>query len=326
MKKIDVSIIKDNEPQSTLLYGEESNKKYKYTIIMPTYKRGEKFFQALNSALNQTYDNYEIVIVDNDTDFDNQYIKDKLLETKPLNVRYYKNNENLGAEGNFNRGLILSRGEYITWLHDDDWLETNFLTQMNKKVKGNRAVYCSHSINGKKNKSKKSIKKIFKIFYYINPYKNKLKIWDNFIGNKCVSAIGVIYNKQSIINVGGFNKKFYPGTDYELNMRYIKKYGGVFINKRLFNYGLGENDSLTISKEFARFNFYLRNQMLKNNYVKNNKFNNNVISWLFENDVKEVLNTWKNESLMPEQKVIELSKFQKHFIKYYIKIYKFLKF
>ena len=83
---------------------------------MPTYKRGEKFFQALNSALNQTYDNYEIVIVDNDTDFDNQYIKDKLLETKPLNVRYYKNNENLGAEGNFNRGLILSRGEYITWL------------------------------------------------------------------------------------------------------------------------------------------------------------------------------------------------------------------
>lgn len=93
----------------------------KVSIIIPTFNQVTLFKKALNSAMNQTYKNIEIIIIDDNVNTKissqiQEYIK--LLSTNKIS--YYKNNENLGSAASRNRGAKLSTGKYITFLDDDD--------------------------------------------------------------------------------------------------------------------------------------------------------------------------------------------------------------
>lgn len=93
------------------------------SVIIPTYKRSLFYVsRAVESVLNQTYPNVEIIVVDDSTD---EYDGRKEIENyiEGLNkhkVIYCKNEKNLGGSLSRNRGIGLAKGEYITFLDDDD--------------------------------------------------------------------------------------------------------------------------------------------------------------------------------------------------------------
>lgn len=295
IKKIDIYEEYNNHPKSELLYGIINDNSPKFTIIIPTYKREARIERCLLSAVNQTYSDYEIVIVDNDNNFDNTILLNIIKQLNNPKIRYYKNKENLGAEGNFNRGLYFAQGEHIMWLHDDDFLELNFLEYVSKKLCGNKAIYTGYKnvfenantikSNSNKNSIKQKIKNIIKkclsLLYYLNPFKNKATIRDLFTDRIPVGVIGTIYNRDAIIESGGFNKEYSPGTDYEINIRYVSKYGAMYYNKQLVNYVIAENGTLTICQVFAAFNYKLRTEMIELGYVKNSQKNRELINYLY---------------------------------------------
>lgn len=93
------------------------------SVIIPTYKRSLFYVsRAVESVLNQTYPNVEIIVVDDSTD---EFEGRKEIETyieglnKP-DIVYCKNEKNLGGSLSRNRGIELAKGEYITFLDDDD--------------------------------------------------------------------------------------------------------------------------------------------------------------------------------------------------------------
>jgi len=97
----------------------------KVSVIMPTYKRGERFLlRSLNSLLMQKCQNIEIVLIcDNARDDLLEYrglvkkIVDNINDDK---IKLIQNKENLGASGSRNAGIQVASGEYITFLDDDD--------------------------------------------------------------------------------------------------------------------------------------------------------------------------------------------------------------
>lgn len=93
----------------------------KVSIIIPTYKRPLKLLsRAVESVLNQTYSNIEIIVVD-DSPYD--FIESKKIEhyiSSIDNGVYIKNKENLGGGLSRNVGINNSTGTYITFLDDDD--------------------------------------------------------------------------------------------------------------------------------------------------------------------------------------------------------------
>ena len=89
------------------------------SIIIPTYNRADYLERAIKSVLNQTYKNLEIIIID-DNSKDNTKIK--VLSFNSKKIRYYRNLTNCGAPFSRNRGIDLSKGEYINFLDDDDIL------------------------------------------------------------------------------------------------------------------------------------------------------------------------------------------------------------
>jgi len=104
--------------------------KAKVSVLIPTCNRPELFEEALNSVLAQTYDHIEIVICDNSTDHETERVVDKYTKTSRFQVRYVKNEKNIGMAANFIKCLELASGEYINYLMDDDLFHPQKIKKM----------------------------------------------------------------------------------------------------------------------------------------------------------------------------------------------------
>lgn len=93
------------------------------SICIPTYNRAGMVAKAIDSALAQSYSNIEVLVVDNASQ-DN--IESVIANYQDTGLKFYKNKQNLGMYGNFNRCVELSKGEYIHILHSDDFIDSNF--------------------------------------------------------------------------------------------------------------------------------------------------------------------------------------------------------
>ncbi|MDG6249887.1 glycosyltransferase family 2 protein [Methanocalculus sp.] len=93
------------------------------SICIPTYNRADMVGCAIGSALAQTYQDIEVVVVDNASK-DN--IEEVVASFKDPRLRFVKNEENLGLFGNFNRCIEVAQGEFLHILHSDDYIDPDF--------------------------------------------------------------------------------------------------------------------------------------------------------------------------------------------------------
>ena len=98
-----------------------------FSVCMPVYNGGDLVINALKSLENQTFDNFEVIIVDDDSkDGSHERIKN-YLKNSNLNYQLYKNERNLGMVKNWNKTLEYATGKYIAFLHQDDSFKINHL-------------------------------------------------------------------------------------------------------------------------------------------------------------------------------------------------------
>ena len=114
------------------------------SIIMPTHNRSVFLLEALDSVLNQSYTNWELIIIaDACTDNTNELIKPYLQDNR---ISFKETKENLGGAGARNLGLDIAIGEYISFLDDDDvWHQNKIETQLDflKHNPQTVLVYCN---------------------------------------------------------------------------------------------------------------------------------------------------------------------------------------
>ena len=115
-----------------LLLSEAGKEEYPVvSILIPTYNRPKYFKIALESAINQTYPNIEIIIGDDSTDNQTENLVNEYIN-KFENIKYYHNRKNLGQFDNDLKLINLASGEYINFLMDDDVFEKNKIATMMK--------------------------------------------------------------------------------------------------------------------------------------------------------------------------------------------------
>ena len=115
-----------------------------FTIGIPTYNRPQLLLQAIASALNQSYPNVEVVVSDNASDADIASLVSALGDSR---IRVFRNASNLGSARNFVELLEHARGEYFSWLQDDDLLHRDFVSRAVQQMKAQDAcvyVCASH--------------------------------------------------------------------------------------------------------------------------------------------------------------------------------------
>jgi glycosyltransferase involved in cell wall biosynthesis len=100
------------------------------SILIPTYNRLHYFNQALMSALNQTYENIEIIICDNSEDSATEKLVEILTPHYKTSIKYHHNPENIGHIRNLRKCFDLAEGDYINYLMDDDLLHPQKIEKM----------------------------------------------------------------------------------------------------------------------------------------------------------------------------------------------------
>jgi glycosyltransferase involved in cell wall biosynthesis len=91
----------------------------KVSVCIPTFNNEKYIAQAIESVLIQNYDNYEIVIIDDNSSDKTVDIIEEFAKNN-RKISFYKNDINLGIVGNFNKCLNLCKGEFVKFLLADD--------------------------------------------------------------------------------------------------------------------------------------------------------------------------------------------------------------
>ncbi|MDH3380609.1 MAG: glycosyltransferase [Gammaproteobacteria bacterium] len=105
----------------------------KFSIVVPTYNQYYYLRESLTSIVVQSFTDYEVVVVDdNSTDDSNNLIREFC--RKDPRFRNIRNRTNVGQGQSRNIGADQSRGEYLLFLDSDDWIERNLLQELNRKI------------------------------------------------------------------------------------------------------------------------------------------------------------------------------------------------
>lgn len=103
----------------------------KVSFVVPCYNLGHLLPECLASILSQTYTNFEILIMDDQSPDDTAKVASTFRDER---IKYIRNNENLGNLRNYNKGIGLCSGEYIWLISADDYLRQPYILERYMQV------------------------------------------------------------------------------------------------------------------------------------------------------------------------------------------------
>jgi len=178
----------------------------KVTVLMALYNGGEYLKKSIKSVLNQSYQDFEFLII-NDCSTDNSV---ELIDSfHDPRIRIHHNQENLGQTKSLNVGLKLARGEWIARMDADDfalkhWLEKQ-MSFVNEHpdyavVSADAIVIDEHDKVQKKYLSPSHIDDIVFKAFFTSP----------------INHVGCVMNKKVVLGVGGYDERYWTVADYDL--------------------------------------------------------------------------------------------------------------
>jgi glycosyltransferase involved in cell wall biosynthesis len=222
-----------------------------FSIIIPTYNRENFLSKAINSVLNQTFEDWELIIVDDgSTDNTRILIADYIKLDQRIKYKYQDNQERSAAR---NQGIELAIGEYICFLDSDDYYLNTRLTQLKfeiEKCKTKQALFFTDLIIDTEGKKIESI-------YNVEKLENK---YDWLI--KHIITSQQVCCTSTILKLNKFNINLSVGEDIELWMRIIVNNDIIYLKNNLTvvivdheNRTVGNNKPEAYIKHIATFKF-----------------------------------------------------------------------
>lgn len=246
----------------------------KVSIIIPVYN-GEKYIKrCLNSIVNQTYKNIEILII-NDGSTDKTV--EKLEEINDERIKIF-NRENKGVSKARNFGIDVCTGEYLLFCDADDWLETNLIESMMKLIV--KADYDLIRFNYYVNKTEKSnYSKGMDIEIESDNKLNLNNIINGMIKAKIPSYIWTLFIKKDFIinNKLRFDEDIYIAEDKVFLLKHLLKNPKTYIENEAYYHYYYNLDSAMHKKDFKK---------KIDNIIKVNKKINNLLN---ENNEKVLI-------------------------------------
>lgn len=221
------------------------------SVIMPVYNSAKYLPLAVESILNQTYTDFEFIIIDDGSkDASRKIIKKYALQDK--RIRAKRNSSNLGICRTLNYGISLAKGKYIARMDADDWSYPDRLAKQLAFMKNRpEVVVCGGTIEVCDGDLKVKNQR-----YY--PTSDK-KVREKILRLNPFAHPAVTYQKNFAMKVGGYNPLFAGAEDYDLYFRLGRE--GKFANLSQKVLKLRTHpDSIsgrTIASQ-ARLNLYIR--------------------------------------------------------------------
>lgn len=278
------------------------------TAGIPVYN-GEKFIaQTLESIINQTYKNLEIIVSDNGSnDTTVEIVKEFMKRDSRISLN--QNLENLGYSGNLNKIIELASSEYIAIYHADDVYESTIVEEQVKFLDENKELAGCFTLGKMIDENGKEIKNRFP-FVEKNTKENLIMDLDTFIenilkygGSTLICPTSII--KKSVYNeLGGYNINLKYIEDQDMWIRILEKGKLGIVAKELINYRVHNMQGSAYYSCLQREELSVHLQHVMNtlgyNYILRMKFEKE----LKKSIAKDYLNIVKNKFFLNEKEKI----------------------
>jgi glycosyltransferase involved in cell wall biosynthesis len=206
----------------------------KISVLITCYNRANYIEDAIESVLNSSFNDYELIIVDDNSTDGTQAIISKY-ENKDSRIRLYYNESNLGQFKNRNYAVSLAKGDYIKFLDSDDILYSHGLDLFyNYAIHNNNvaAIICSDILHD-----------TVPYPIFLNPEQSYIKFYleSSF---PTVGPSAILFKRSAFDKVGGFPDQSYVGSDIELLLLLAAKFDILVIHSGLIWYRKHEGQEL----------------------------------------------------------------------------------
>lgn len=210
----------------------------KVSVIVPVYNHSIYLRQRLDSILNQTYKDYELIILDDaSTDNSREIIEDYIGKTPGI-IKCFNDHNSGSPFKQWNKGVSMASGEYIWIAESDDFADPDFLNKSVEKLKksdNTGLVFCDTTILDEQKRikyrfsDKKSVANV-----------NLLTI-KSFIRNPIPNVSSVLFRKRAYIKAGCANDTMKYCGDWLLYLRIKKNSEIKYIPEPLSTFRLHEH-------------------------------------------------------------------------------------
>jgi glycosyltransferase involved in cell wall biosynthesis len=237
------------------------------SVCIPVYD-GQQFLRdCLDSVISQTFSNYEVIICDDGSHDASVSIIEEYAK-KHQQIKFSKNDRNLGLLGNWNKCVELANGTWIKFLFQDDLMNANCLEEMAKHTEANvELIVCKRNFliekptDESKDYYERRVRTLENTGHYLsNDFSAEIisKIAAdhpslNFIGEPPLT----MFRKISLVKVGGFDTELKQICDLEFLLRIASVFGLRYVPQKLCSFRI--HDSSTTVKNVGSGNYYLLN-------------------------------------------------------------------
>lgn len=197
------------------------------SVVIPLYNKGSYIARAINSVLAQTFQDFEVIVVDDGSTDDGAAVIKQFDDPRIQIIQQ----ENMGVSAARNRGIEAARAELVAFLDaDDEWLPDFLVTIVNLEKKYPTAAAFATGVMEIRNGKRVTLR-----------YKSIPKMpWDGlipdyfkacFLGPPLIRSSSVAIRKQILKDLSGFKEGVYWGEDQDLWGRIALKYQIAFTNK-----------------------------------------------------------------------------------------------
>ncbi|AVK82806.1 hypothetical protein C3943_04140 [Lysinibacillus sp. B2A1] len=203
----------------------------KVSIILPTYNRAIFIEKAIKNCLEQSYQNIELIVVDDGSIDETKNVVDKFNDDRLL--YFYKENEGLPSAINF--GMKKSTGKYLTWTSDDNFFYKDAIKKM---------------VEFMNQQDEPSF--IYTNMEYIDKNEEVVGVMNSNCQNRIYlhNYIGAcfMYDRKVYESIGDYDEKLRLVEDYDYWIRVHEKYPMIHLNQTLYRYMI-HSESLSSTKK-----------------------------------------------------------------------------
>lgn len=220
------------------------------SIIVPIYNVEKYLERCVESILNQTFEDFEIILVNDGSTDKSGDICDRL-KFKDYRIKVV-HKENGGVSSARNKGLEISNGEFITFIDPDDYIELDALGYIYNLSKDNNAEIGVYKMNTFKIQELKNI----------NKYKNNVEEFRIYEGDEIIKEY--IYNETFLHSV--CNKIYSRSLISKINLKFICDIR--YAEDALFNYNILSNCNRLVYSNLRKYNYCINNGSVVNSVTE----------------------------------------------------------
>lgn len=204
------------------------------SIVLPTYNGSSYLSKAIDSCLNQTYTNWELIII-NDCSTDNTEKIAMFYVNQDSRIKYICHESNRKLPAALNTGFKATQGEYLTWTSDDNCYLPNALEEMIAFLEINKEIYFVYSDYTKIDQQGNDCGIVY------------VKCPETLAYTNCVGA-SFLYRRIVQTTIGFYDESTFLAEDYDYWMRISAHFKLERLQKNLYQYRIHSN-SLTEKKK-----------------------------------------------------------------------------